>query len=181
VNGAEALLLRMRGDPTRAAAPVRSIIRELDRELAVFGVEPLTRTVQRSVGQQRFTMVLLALFAGVALVLAVVGVHGVLSYMVARRVRELGIRMALGAKRSEVVGLVLRQGMMLAAVGLGSGLVVALVAGRVLRSLLFGVTATDPLTFAAVTVAVFGVALLASWLPARRATRIDPMEALRYE
>jgi predicted permease len=180
-NGAHALMVRTRGDPAAVAGGVRNAVRGLDRELAVFGVEPLRETVSRSVAQRRFTMLLLGSFAVVALALAVIGVHGVLSFAVARRIRELGVRMALGATRRDVLRLVARQGLALAGVGLGLGLALSLVVGRVIRALLFGVTPADPFTYLAVVVTIAGAVLLASWLPARRATRVDPMEALRYE
>jgi putative ABC transport system permease protein len=124
---------------------------------------------------------LLSAFAAVAIVLALIGVHGVLSYMVARRSRELGLRVALGASRASVVGMVLRQGLALAVIGLAMGLAGAAAGAGLLRKLLYGVSQTDPLTYVAVSAVVLGVALFASYLPARRATRVHPMEALRYE
>lgn len=135
----------------------------------------------RSLSQQRFTMLLLGAFAVVAIVLAAVGVHGVLSYVVSRRTPEMGVRMALGASRGNVIGLVAGQGAKLAVLGLGIGLALAFVASRLLGSLLYGVTPTDPATFAAVAGAVFAIAMLATVLPARRATGIAPVEALRHE
>lgn len=180
-SASQVLLVRASGDPAMLAAAVRSAIHDLDPQLAVFGVEPLQDTVGRSVSRQRFTMLLLGAFAGVAIVLAAVGVHGVLSYVVSRRTSEMGIRMALGASRGNVIGLVAGQGARLAALGLVIGLAVALLASRLLASLLYGVTASDPATFAAVAVAVFAVAMLATVLPARRATGIAPVDALRHE
>ncbi|HEX7050810.1 MAG TPA: ABC transporter permease [Longimicrobiales bacterium] len=179
--GAEVLLLRTNGDPAALAPAVRRIVRELDPALAVYGVEPLAETVSRSIGQQRFTMALLAAFAALAIALAVIGVHGVLSYTVSRRTPEIGIRMALGASHGNVVGLVVGEGLRLALVGLALGIAGALAASRLLRSLLFGVTATDPATFAAVAAAILAAGALASWIPARRAARVDPMAALRNE
>jgi putative ABC transport system permease protein len=126
-------------------------------------------------------MLLLTTFAALATVLAMIGVHGVLSYAVAQRSRELGVRMALGATRRNVVQLVVRQGMLLAAVGLALGMLAAFATTRLLRSLLFGVSETDPVTMTAVAVAVTGAAFVASYLPALRAARVDPMEALRHE
>jgi predicted permease len=181
VSGAEAILVRTSGRPANLVAEVRSTIRALDPQLAVFGVEPLAQTVSRSVGQQRFTMLLLATFAAVAILLAAVGVHGVLSYMVARRTREMGLRMALGALRRDVTTLIVREGLRLAAVGLALGLLAAAASARLLRALLFGVSETDPLTFVAVAIVVMAVAVSASYLSALRATRGDPVEALRYE
>jgi putative ABC transport system permease protein len=178
-DGSASLLVRVQGDPAALARPVRAAVRELDPALAVFGVEPLERTLADSIGQQRFTVLLLTVFAALALVLAVVGVYGVLSYVVAQRAPEMGIRMALGASPREVVRLILRQGARLALLGLGLGLAGAFVVTRFLRSLLFGVGATDPVTFAAVLAFVFAAAVLASWLPAHRATQADPMVTLR--
>jgi ABC-type antimicrobial peptide transport system permease subunit len=144
-------------------------------------VEALSETLGQSIAERRFTMLLLGLFAGVAIVLAAVGIHGVLSYVVARRTPEIGLRMALGASRGHVLGAVMMQGARLAVAGLALGIAGALVGGRLLESQLYGVTSTDPLTFAAVSAGVLGVALLSCWFPARRATTIDPMTALREE
>ncbi len=181
VDGNETLLLKTSGDPTRLGSAARAAIREIDPALAVVGVEALSSTVGRSLGQQRFTMLILGVFAALACALALIGVHGVLSYLVARRSRELGLRLALGATPQAVVGQIVWQGLRLTGIGVGLGLVVALAGARLLRRLLYGVGATDPLTFALVGAAVFGAAVLASWLPARRAARVDPMQALRGE
>ena len=181
VNGDETLLVRTAGDPGALAPALRRVVRETDPELAVFGIEALDRTVRRSVGRQRFTMLVLGAFAGSAIALALVGVHGVLSYLVARRSREIGLRLALGAAPGTIVADVVWQGLRLASLGLALGLLAALGGARLLRGLLFGVTATDPLTFAAVALAVAGAAAAASWIPARRAARADPMATLRSE
>src|SRR5207247_1946255 len=145
------------------------------------GVEPLVETVSQSVAQRRFTMLVLGAFAAVALVLATVGVHGVLSYTVAERNREIGIRMALGADRRSVGRLVVGQGARLALGGLGIGVLASVGVSRLLSALLYGVRPGDPATLAGVALALGGVALLASWLPARRASRVDPMVVLREE
>jgi putative ABC transport system permease protein len=181
VDGNEALLLKVRGDPTTLAPAVRGAIRAIDPALAVFGVEPLSATVGRSLGQQRFTMLVLGVFAVLAIALALIGVHGVLSYLVARRARELGLRLALGAAPAAVVGHVIREGVRLTGLGIGMGLLTALAGGRLLRRLLYGVGATDPMTFLAVGAVVFAAAALASWIPAHRAARMDPIAALRSE
>jgi predicted permease len=181
VDGNEALLVRLQGDPTTLAPAVRATIREIDPALAAFGVEPLSATVGRSLGQQRFTVLVLGLFAGLAIALALIGVHGVLSYLVARRSRELGLRLALGATPAAVVGEIVRQGVRLTAVGIGLGLLTALAGARLLRGLLYGIGVTDPLTFLVVGAAVFAAAALASWIPAHRAARLDPMTTLRSE
>jgi predicted permease len=180
-GGGEALLVRADSSPVLLASGVRSAVRALDPELALFGVEALSETVSQSVGERRFLMLVLSVFAALALLLAAVGVHGVLSYNVARRTREIGVRMALGAQAASVVALVVRQGFRLTLLGLGLGLAGALLFARALGRLLFGVTSTDPVTFLAVVAVIAGVALLASYLPARRAVRVDPLAALRAE
>jgi putative ABC transport system permease protein len=175
------VLIRTRGDPMALATALRAAIRDQDPALAVYGVEPLERTLSRSVGQERFTTLLIALFAALALVLAVIGLHGVLSYTVAQRTREIGIRMALGAEQGRVVRLVVAQGLLPALIGLGVGLVGAVGFSRLLASLLFDVKATDLAVFGGVTGVLIGVALLAAYFPARRAARVDPVAALRTE
>ena len=179
VTGAGCLLVRAEGDLAALTPEVRRVLRELDPQLAVFGEEPLATTLAESMGQQRFTMLLLAAFAGLALVLAVVGVYGVLSFVVVQRAPEMGIRMALGASQRYVVRQVVWQGARLALVGLALGVAGAFVLTRFLSGLLFGVAATDPVTFLAVPGIVLLAALLASWVPAQRATEADPMSILR--
>jgi predicted permease len=181
VSGTEALLVRAGGDGDLSGDSLRMAILEIDPQLAVFGVEPLGNTVGRSVAQQRFTMLLLGLFAAAAILLAVIGIHGVLNYIVSRRTSEMGIRMALGASRADVFGLVAGQTARLALAGLVLGFVAALASTKILSSLLFGVTATDPATFLAVAVLVIAISMLATLLPARRATSIQPVEALRHD
>jgi putative ABC transport system permease protein len=142
---------------------------------------PLEDYVALSVQGRRFALILIGAFATLALLLSVVGIYGVTAYSVAQRTHEIGIRMALGAQRSEVMGLVLRQGMALIVVGSLLGVAASLGLTRFLGSLLFDVTPTDPTTFALVVALLIAVAALACWIPARRATRVDPMVALRYE
>ena len=137
--------------------------------------------VNRSAARQQFTMLLLSLFAGIALVLGVIGIYGVMSYAVAQRTREIGVRMALGASPGDARRMVLREGVSLAGVGIVLGVVAALLSTRALSGLLYGVTTMDPLTFGAVPIGLIVVALLASYLPARRATRVDPTTALRAD
>jgi ABC-type antimicrobial peptide transport system permease subunit len=179
VNGSEVLLVRGDGSPSLHVSAARSSIRALDPELAVFGVEPLVDTLSQSVGERRFVTLVLSVFAGLALLLAAIGVHGLLSYSVARRRREIGIRMALGAAPRRVVALVVGQGMRLAALGVVVGMAGALALGRVLGSLLFGVTPTDVKTLLVVLPVMGTAALLASYLPARRSARVSPTLALR--
>jgi putative ABC transport system permease protein len=175
------LLVRVSRDPATQAPAIRSIVRDLDPALPLFGVEPLRQTLVNSLGQRRFTMIVLGVFAAVALLLAIVGVHGVLSYTVAQRTREIGIRMALGADLGDVRALIVTQGARLAGWGLALGLVGALAVTRVLSTLLYAVHAGDPATFAGVALALGAVALLASYFPARRATKVSPMLALKSE
>jgi putative ABC transport system permease protein len=175
------ILVRVEGDPAAFAPALRRVVRELEPGLVLSAVEPLVETVSQSVAQRRFTMLVLGAFAAVALLLAMVGVHGVLSYTVAQRNREIGIRMALGADRANVGRLIVGQGAKLAIGGLGIGVLGSLGVSRLLSALLFGVTPGDPATLASVALALGGVALLASWLPARRAARVDPMVVLREE
>ena len=180
-NGGGVLLVRTSGDPKALVASVRGVIREQDPALAVFGLEPFTETMSRSVAERRFTMLVLGLLASVALVLAAIGVHGVLSYTVTQRAREIGIRLALGAQPSGVLRLVVTQGMTLALAGTALGLAAAFVLTRSMGTLLFGVTPTDPVTFIVVPLGLALVAFVASYLPARRATRVNPVTALRAD
>jgi putative ABC transport system permease protein len=178
-RGGQSLLVRTAGDPGALAGAVRGAIREIDPALAVYGVEPLTATLADSFGTRRFVMLLLMLFAALAMLLAAVGVHGVLSYTVSQRTREIGVRMAMGASPRSVVRLVLGEGAKLIVLGLGTGLVLGVAFTRALGGLLYGVTSTDPLTFLAVGVLLAVVAGVSSYIPARRAMRVDPIVALR--
>jgi ABC-type antimicrobial peptide transport system permease subunit len=136
-------------------------------------------TVARSLLKRKFTMTLLTIFAGIAVALASIGLYGVMSYSVSQRTREIGIRMALGAQRTDVLRLVIRQGILLTAIGVGLGLLGSLGLTRLISSMLFGVSATDVGTFGVVSALLFGVAVIACWLPARRASGVDPIVALR--
>jgi ABC-type antimicrobial peptide transport system permease subunit len=179
-NGAEALLVRT-ARPEALGGAVRAAIARQDPALAVFGVEPLERTLAESVGQQRFVMRLLIVFACVALLLAAAGIHAVLSYDVAQRKREIGIRLALGALPGAVTGWIVRRGAVLVGIGLAIGAVGSAVLVRLIRALLFNVSPGDPATFGLVAVLLGTVGLCASWLPASRAVRADPLAALRDE
>jgi putative ABC transport system permease protein len=180
-GGNGVLLLKTRGDVAALAGAARRVVAEVDPEVAVFGVEPLQDTVARSVSRQRFTMLLLGLFAGLALLLAGVGIHGVLSYGVAQRSREIAIRLALGERPRSIRALIVGEALALGGAGLVTGIAGAYALTRLLTTLLFGVTATDPLTFAAVPLFLLLVSLAASYAPARRATRVDPVSALKAE
>jgi len=168
-------------DPSGLAAPLRSVVREIDRDIPLYEVHPMEQLVADSVARQRFSMTLLASFAGLALVLAAAGIFSVMSFLVAQRTHEIGVRVALGAQGRDILRMVVRYGMGLALAGVGAGLLVAFALTRLMSGLLYGVSATDPLTFAAVALLLAAVALLACLVPARRATKVDPMVALRYE
>jgi predicted permease len=180
-NGSGVLLLKVRGDLSSAAAAARRAVAEVDPDVAVFGVEPLQNTMTRSISRQRFTMLLLGLFAALALLLAAIGIHGVLTYGLAQRAREIAIRLALGERPAHVRQLVIREALLLGVAGLGAGLLGAYALTRSLEALLFGLTPTDPATFATVPLILLLVALAASYVPARRATRIEPAAALKAE
>jgi len=175
------LVVRASGDPMSVANAVRSAIWRVDRDQPVWRVRPVTQSIEGALGARKFTMRLLASFAVLAVILATIGVYGVMSYAVARRTQEMGIRMALGARATQVVSMVLRQGMRTIALALVIGLVISIGATRVLETQLFGVERLDPVTFTVVPLALAIVALLACYLPARRASRVDPVAALRAE
>ena len=175
------LVVRAAIVPASLGTAVRSEIRSVDSGVPILHLRPMGEIVSESVGVRRFQMGLASLFAVFALLLAALGIYGVVGYSVARRRQELGIRMALGAQGSDLRNLVLLQGMSPVVVGWAAGVLAALVAGGVIRSLLFGVTAQDPLTIASVTLVVLVTAALACYIPARRATKVNPMVALRYE
>jgi putative ABC transport system permease protein len=176
-----ALVVRTAVDPMSVATSVRNAIWAVDKDQTVANVDSMEHIVAGAVARQRFSMLLLAIFAGVALVLAAVGIYGVMSYSVAQQTREIGIRMALGAQRSDVLKMTVKQGLKLVGLGLVIGLVAAFILTRVMATLLFGITATDPLTFASISLVLLAVAILASYIPALRATKVDPMIALRAQ
>ena len=175
------LLVRTTVEPLSLAGSVRSQISALDKDQAVFNVRTMEQALSRSVAARRFSMILLGVFAILALTLAAVGIYGVISYSVAQRTREVGIRMALGANTIDVIKLVVRDGLKLVLIGVGVGLVGALMLTRMMTTLLFGVTPTDAVTYATVALGLILVALIACCIPARRATKVDPLVALRFE
>ena len=175
------VLLRTGGFPMTLAPLVRTEVLALDKDLPVGHPQTLERVIAESLGERRFQMTLLTVFGAIALLLASVGIYGVVAYSVAQRSKEIGIRMALGAQRSSVLRMVVGSGLRLALFGVGIGLIGAIAVTQALRRTLYQVSATDPLTFAAVAVLLIAIALLASWAPARRAAQVDPMDALRAE
>jgi putative ABC transport system permease protein len=179
--GRMAMVARTAVPPMSLADEVKEVVRELDANLPVNAIRSVEEVVAESIAQPRFYMLLLGIFAAVALALAAIGIFGVMSYMVSQRTREIGIRMALGAQGGSVVTMVVRQAMLLAGAGLLVGLVAALALSRTMTTLLFEMSPTDPITFASVTGVLACVAFFASYLPARRAASVDPIEALRAE
>jgi putative ABC transport system permease protein len=175
------LAVRSAGDPESLAAAVRGEVWAVDKDQPVYDVKTMRQLLSASTAARRFNMLLIAVFAAVALALAVVGIYGVMSYTVAQRTREIGVRVALGAGARDIYGLIVGRGMAAAGLGVGIGLVAAYALTRVMKSLLFGVDAADPAIFAAVALLLSAVALAACYLPARRAARVDPAVALRYE
>jgi len=182
-TGARRLAILLRGHFHRAAIAdeVREQVQSLDPTLPVYDTQTLNETVAASLSQRRFSMEMVGLFALTALLLAGLGIYGVISYLVSERTHEIGIRLALGASRSNILRMVLRQGLGLVLVGAAVGLVCALIVSHLMASLLYGVRPTDPLTFAGVALLLIGVALLACYIPARCATRVDPIQALREQ
>jgi putative ABC transport system permease protein len=181
VAGNMELAVRTSSDPLSMAASLREQVHQLDKDQSVADMRTLDQVVSASLAQRRLNTLLLTGFAALALLLAAIGVYGVISYAVEQRTREIGIRMALGATRGKVFRLVVGEGMLLALIGLGVGLVAAFGLARLMTSLLYGVAPSDPVTFLAVSILLSGVAFVASYIPARRATKVDPMVALRYE
>jgi putative ABC transport system permease protein len=175
------LTLRTTANPALFAPIVEREVRALDRDQPVADVRTMDQWVSRTLSEARFSSTLLMTFAGLALMLAAIGIYGVMSYAVSRRTSEIGIRLALGAEAPDILRMIVGNAARLAALGLAIGVVLALALGRTLKSLLYETAGTDPLTFAMVVGLLGAVALLASYLPARRASRIPPVEALRYQ
>ena len=175
------LAVRGAGDPAGLIAGVRRKVAELDRDQPLYNVRTLEQALAESLARERFGLLLIVTFAGLALLLAAVGVYGVLAYSVTQRTREISVRLALGASRRDVLRLIAGQGMKFVLAGVGVGLLAAFALTRLMTGLLYGIKATDPLAFIAVSVLLVVVALVACWIPAQRATKIDPMVALRFE
>ncbi|MGH9802566.1 MAG: FtsX-like permease family protein, partial [Blastocatellia bacterium] len=176
-----AIVIRTPNDPNSLAASVRGVIKSADSDLPIFRVRTMDQFVADSMTQRRFALLLICIFACLALLLSAIGLYGVMAYSVTQRTHELGLRMALGAQASDVLKLVVKQGMLLAVFGLALGVVGAIFLSRLMKTMLFNVSATDPLVFVAIALTLAAVALLACFIPARRATKVDPMVALRYE
>ncbi|MGH9592547.1 MAG: FtsX-like permease family protein, partial [Bryobacteraceae bacterium] len=176
-----AILRAQHGDARALTSEVRSALREIDPSLPIAQVRTMDDVLALAQSRPRFLTLLLTIFSCVALAIATVGIYGVISFAVVRRTKEFGLRMVLGAQRSDVLGLVMKQGMGLTLLGIAGGLLAAFALTRLMASLLFGITPTDPLTFVSVTLLLTLVALAACYIPARRATRVDPMQTLRYE
>jgi putative ABC transport system permease protein len=175
------LVVRGAVDPSRLTAAIKSEVRALDKNLPIFNVRRMEERVAESAAQPRLRTTLLGIFAGLAVLLAAVGIYGVISYSVTQRTHELGVRKALGAQAGDVLGLVVRQGMALALLGVAIGLAASFGLARVIQGLLFGVSPMDPWTFISIPLLLALVALSATLIPAWRATRVDPIVALRYE
>jgi ABC-type antimicrobial peptide transport system permease subunit len=180
-NGSLIFVARTNADPISLLPALKARIWEVNATQPIYAASVMADSIDASLKSRRFSLWLLSSFAVLALALAVVGIYGVMSYATSQRTHEIGLRMALGAASKDIVGLVLKQGMRLTLIGVGAGLLASFALTRLMRGMLYGVSATDPLTFAAVSLALVGVALLACYAPARRATKVDPMVALRSE
>jgi predicted permease len=180
-EGKMTLIARSSGDPENLAEAIRQEVAGLDSELPVYGVKTMPKFLDRILSGPKSIAALATIFGVVALLMAAVGLYGVMSYSVAQRTREVGIRMALGASSGNVLKLVLQEGLILVCAGVGIGLVAAAAVSRLLESFLYGISTTDAVTFVTIPFVLALVALVASYVPARRATRVDPMVALRYE
>jgi putative ABC transport system permease protein len=173
--------VRTTGDPVELVPAVRAAVSQIDPRAPLAEVQPMTAFVDKAMAPVRFTSTLIGIFAVVAVLLAAIGLYGVLSTIVRQRTAEIGMRMVFGAQRGTILQLIVGEGLRLSAAGIGLGLIAAAMVTRVMTTMLVGVTPTDPVTFLAIVVLFIGIAMAASWLPARRASRLDPMNALREE
>jgi putative ABC transport system permease protein len=169
------------GDPAQLAGPAREVVRSIDRTLPAYSMNPLSTVISTSIAQQRFSMLLLAGFALIALFLAAVGLYGVVAYGVSQRTREIGLRMAIGAEPGHVLRMVVGGGMKLALIGVAIGLAGAIALSHLVATLLFEITPSDPVSYAGTALALLGIAALASYVPARRAMKVDPLLAMQTE
>jgi putative ABC transport system permease protein len=176
-----AIFLRGKLDPSAIPGQVHEMVQSVDPSLPVYGAQTLDDALSASLAERRFSLEMVASFAVTALLLAALGIYGVISYIVTERTHDIGIRLALGAQRENILLMILRQGLSLAIAGTAVGMVGALIVSHLMADLLYGVAPTDPLTFVAVTLMLTAVALAACYIPARRAMRVDPLVALRYE
>ena len=181
VGNGISMVVRTANDPGVQIPAIRKAIAGNNTQQVVYGAEPLEEVIAGSLAARRFSMMLLGIFAAVAVVLSTIGIYGVISYLVGQRIQEIGTRIALGAQRRDVVRLILGRGLVLTLSGVGSGSVLALILSRQMKKMIYGVSPSDPLTFFGVAVLLITIALLACYVPARRAMRVDPMIALRYE
>jgi putative ABC transport system permease protein len=172
---------RTTGAPLSVTRSIREAQAQVDSTAVIFDARPMEEIVSNSIAKQRLTMILLSVFSALALVLSAVGIYGVISYLTGQRTHEIGIRVALGASTSDVLRMILGEGMRITLVGVGIGVAAALALTRLIANVIYGVSAYDPLTFFGVAILLIGVALLACYLPAKRAMRVDPIIALRYE
>jgi putative ABC transport system permease protein len=175
------IVVKGNSDPNQLIAAARNQVRSLDSDQPIYNIRTMDQIRGESVAPQRLNLMLLSIFAGIAFVLAIVGIYGVMSYAVTQRTHEIGIRMAIGAQPRDVFRMILGQGMLLTIIGMAAGLVGAFALTRLMATMLFSIKPTDPLTFATVAVLLVGVALIACYIPGRRATKVDPVNSLRYE
>jgi putative ABC transport system permease protein len=175
------MVVRSANDPGAQIPAMRRALASHNAQQVVYGAETLEEVIAGSLAARRFSMMLLGIFAALAVMLSSIGIYGVISYLVGQRIQEIGTRIALGAQRGDVVRLILGRGLALTLSGVGSGSVLALILSRQMKKIIYGVSPSDPATFAAVAVLLIAIALLACYVPARRAMRVDPMIALRYE
>ena len=180
-TGGMTVIVKGAADPNQLVSAIRQQVKQIDPDQPIYSIRTMDEIRSESVSGERLNLTLLSLFAGIALVLAMVGIYGVMSYSVTQRTHEIGIRMAIGAQPRDVFKMIIGHGMLLAGVGVVSGLVGAFALTRLMASMLFGVEPTDPVTFASIALLLTGVALLACYIPGRRATKVDPVVSLRYE